>query len=116
VYEVEAYPADPIDLTRETCGIDINTVFFVSYWLAPQIMLTQQKKLVVNRHHSCCHFAVPACPTDFTYLTDFSILCLCVPQITLTQEKKCMLLSCHQNARKNHDMKKANRCFENVHS
>jgi hypothetical protein len=27
---------------------------------------------------------------------------------------KYILLSCHQNARKNHDIKTANRCFENM--
>jgi hypothetical protein len=31
-----------------------------------------------------------------------------------TQKTKYMLLSCHQNAGQNHDMKIANRCFENV--
>jgi ribosomal protein S2 len=31
-----------------------------------------------------------------------------------TEKTKCVLLSRHQNARKNHHMKMANRCFENV--
>jgi hypothetical protein len=31
-----------------------------------------------------------------------------------TRKTKCMLLSRHQNAWKNHDVKLANRCFENV--
>jgi hypothetical protein len=30
------------------------------------------------------------------------------------EKTKCMLLSCHQNARKNHDIKIGNRCFDNV--
>jgi hypothetical protein len=30
------------------------------------------------------------------------------------QKTKCMLLSRHQNAGKNHGVKRANRCFENV--
>jgi hypothetical protein len=41
MYEVEAYPTDHIDLTRETCCIDITAVLFVLYWLAPQITLAQ---------------------------------------------------------------------------
>jgi ribosomal protein S2 len=31
-----------------------------------------------------------------------------------TEKTKYMLLSCHQNAEQNYDMKMANRCFENV--
>jgi hypothetical protein len=31
-----------------------------------------------------------------------------------TEKTKYMLLSCHQNAVQNHDIKIANRCFENV--
>jgi hypothetical protein len=31
-----------------------------------------------------------------------------------TEKTKYMLLSCHQNAGRNHDIKIANRCFENV--
>jgi hypothetical protein len=31
-----------------------------------------------------------------------------------TEKTKYMLLSCHQNAGKNHEIKIANRCFENV--
>jgi hypothetical protein len=31
-----------------------------------------------------------------------------------TEKTKYMLLSRHQNARENHDIKMANRCFENV--
>jgi hypothetical protein len=31
-----------------------------------------------------------------------------------TEKTKCMLLSCHQNAGQNHDIKSTNRSFENV--
>jgi hypothetical protein len=33
-----------------------------------------------------------------------------------TEKTKCMMLSCHQNARKNHYINIANRCFEKYHS